>query len=73
MMPKIYQHITDPPIYMTGNHYLHGLHIIRGGTSIGRVLFTEHSPMIEVTGYNNLMIDCELESLTSEGTAVEVA
>lgn len=51
-MPKrerIVRHIAlDPPIYLHSGDVFKAKHVIQAGSLIGRVLFTEPSPLIHV-------------------------
>ena len=62
---KIGIHVTDAPIMLRDGDRLVGKHIVLGGSTFGRVLFTEPPIAILVVGQNVRIEHCIIEALTS--------
>lgn len=62
MHETVYQHISDDtPFRLTSNNELSHTRIVQTGSSIGRVLFTEHSPAVIANGNDIAIHDCIFE------------
>lgn len=61
---KIYQHAAmDAGITLGDGETLKAVHVIRGGSTYGRVLFTDTEPMVLVTGNGVTVSHCVFEDL----------
>lgn len=62
-MEMHYIHVSDAGIVLTDNMTFKGHHIICGGATYGRFIFTEPDPAITITGSNVAVEDCIIEVL----------
>jgi hypothetical protein len=59
--PKVFQHVTDAGIVLHDGETLKAVHVIQGGTLVGRVLFTERDPCVLVVGKGVTVAHCLFE------------